>query len=52
MGISRRTSLAQKRRWRPSLIEIVAKTCRKHTPALMANIVKHNALFRRLREID
>jgi hypothetical protein len=38
----------QKRRWRPSLTDIVMRTCRKSMPHILANLRKHNALFDRL----
>ena len=48
MSIARRTRLAQKRRWRPRLNDIVRRTIRKNLPAVLANMTRNNALFERL----
>lgn len=49
MGISRRTRLAQKRRWRPSVTDLVWRTFRKHPTSIINNITRHNALFAAIR---
>jgi len=40
----------QKRRWRPSLMDVVMRCTRKHMPAILANITRNNALFLRLQQ--
>lgn len=48
MKVNRRARLAQKRRWRPRLSDIVHKAIQKNMPLVIANITRNNALFRRL----
>lgn len=48
MKVSRRTRLAQKRRWRPRLHDIVRRTLRRRWPQILENMMRTNALMQHL----
>jgi hypothetical protein len=52
MRVRQRIRLTQKRRWRPSLYDMVGRTIRKNLPDLLDTMARHNPLFQRLQRID
>lgn len=50
MKIARSARMRQKRRWRPSLTDIVRRTIRKHMPSIAANMLRNNAFLAHLRD--
>jgi len=48
MKVRQRIRLMQKRRWRPSLYDLVGRTIRKNLPDLLDNVARNNPLFKRL----
>jgi hypothetical protein len=52
MKVRQRIRLKQKRRWRPSLYDLVGRTIRKNLPDVFQTMARCNPLFKRLRQID
>ncbi|MBR8074377.1 hypothetical protein KDX14_33165 [Burkholderia cenocepacia] len=48
MKVARRCRHAAKRRWRPSLNDIVRRTLRKRWPRILDSMIRNNALLARL----
>jgi hypothetical protein len=41
--------MAQKARWRPSFMDVFARTCRKNSVGILDNVTRNNALFEQIR---